>query len=225
MKKSGYSDLIKKSPLKPIQDHMEISQLSVAELLIFLDHAVNSRWEDATSSRKNISDLENKADKLKAETRGLLTKGIFLAVQRSDLLDLIKLADEIPNTAKDISGLMLGRRMDIPSTISNSFINFAKEASQISSVAGDAVGHLEELFRFSFGGNVADRMQELILELDNLEKTNDQTEINLRAELFKLEADLPPIDVMFLYDIINKIGELSDRSQQVGHRISLIASR
>jgi uncharacterized protein Yka (UPF0111/DUF47 family) len=30
---------------------------------------------------------------------------------------------------------------------------------------------------------------------------------------------------MFLYDVINKIGELSDRAEQVGHRISLIASR
>ena len=40
-----------------------------------------------------------------------------------------------------------------------------------------------------------------------------------------IEKDLPPVNVMFLYDIINKIGELSDRSQQVGHRISLIASR
>ena len=44
-------------------------------------------------------------------------------------------------------------------------------------------------------------------------------------KLFKIEKDLPPVDVMFLYDVINKIGELSDRAEQVGHRISLIASR
>ena len=59
----------------------------------------------------------------------------------------------------------------------------------------------------------------------SLENSNDQTEITLRGELFKIEKDLPPVDVMFLYDVINKIGELSDRAEQVGHRISLIASR
>ena len=65
----------------------------------------------------------------------------------------------------------------------------------------------------------------MIEKLDTLENTNDQTEITLRGELFKIEKDLPPVDVMFLYDVINKIGELSDRAEQVGHRISLIASR
>ena len=68
-------------------------------------------------------------------------------------------------------------------------------------------------------------MQTLIEKLNSLENSNDQTEITLRGELFKIEKDLPPIDVMFLYDVINKIGELSDRAEQVGHRISLIASR
>ena len=68
-------------------------------------------------------------------------------------------------------------------------------------------------------------MQTLIEKLNSLENSNDQTEVTLRGELFKIEKDLPPIDVMFLYDIINKIGELSDRAEQVGHRISLIASR
>ena len=68
-------------------------------------------------------------------------------------------------------------------------------------------------------------MQTLVEKLDSLENSNDQTEITLRGELFKIEKDLPPVDVMFLYDVINKIGELSDRAEQVGHRISLIASR
>ena len=68
-------------------------------------------------------------------------------------------------------------------------------------------------------------MEGLIDKLDILENKNDQSEINLRSELFAIEADLSPINVMFLYNIINKIGELSDRSEQVGHRISLIASR
>jgi hypothetical protein len=68
-------------------------------------------------------------------------------------------------------------------------------------------------------------MQQLIEKLDSLENKNDQTEINLRAELFAIEKDLPPVNVIFLYDVINKIGELSDRAEQVGHRISLIASR
>jgi len=225
MRSTSFTDLIKKSPFGPIQAHMEVSKESVKELILFLESAIDSNWDQATKSRKIISDLENQADTLKAETRGLLTKSLFLAVPREDILDLIKLADDIPNTVKDISGLMIGRKMAIPTKIAPSFILFANEAAAIADAAAEAVDYIDELFQFSFGGNAAIKMQALIEKLDSLENKNDQSEINVRAELFSIEKDLPPIDVMFLYDIINKIGELSDRAEQVGHRISLIASR
>ena len=225
MASKGFSDIIKKSPFGPIKAHMEVSKNSTEELINFLESAVNSDWNKATESRKIISQLENEADILKAETRSMLTKSLFLAVPREDILDLIRLADDIPNTVKDISGLMIGRQMEIPAEIATSFMLFAKESASITNAAGEAVDHIDELVQFSFGGNAADKMQDLIAKLDLLENKNDQTEVTLRAELFAIEKDLPPVNVMFLYDIINKIGELSDRSQQVGHRISLIASR
>jgi len=225
MKVTGFTDIIKKSPFGPIRAHMLVSKASVDELITFLKSAIDSDWNEAVKSRKVISDLENQADALKAETRGLLTKSLFLAVPREDILDLIKLADDIPNTVKDISGLMIGRQMEIPAKISSSFLHFAKEAAVISDAASEAVNYIDELFQFSFGGNAAIKMQQLIEKLDSLENKNDQTEINLRAELFAIEKDLPPVNVIFLYDVINKIGELSDRAEQVGHRISLIASR
>ena len=225
MKSTGFSDVIRKSPFGPIKVHMEVSTRSVEELIEFIQYVIKKDWTGATQSRKNISELENKADELKAETRSLLPKSIFFAVPREDILDLIKLADDIPNTVKDISGLMIGRNMEIPSAIHQSFQNFILEAKEITYAAAEAVDHIDELFQFSFGGKAAEKMESLIEKLGTLENTNDQTEITLRGELFKIEKDLPPGDVMFLYDVINKIGELSDRAEQVGHRISLIASR
>ena len=225
MKSTGLTDIIKKSPFGPIKAHMEVSNSSAEELINFIESAINLDWNKATKSRKSILELENEADALKAETRSLLTKSLFLAVPREDILDLIKLADEIPNTVKDISGLMIGRQMEIPSEIAPSFLLFAKEAAAIILSASEAVKYIDEVFQFSFGGNAANKMQELIEELNCLENKNDQSEISLRAELFSIEENLQPVNVMFLYNIINKIGELSDKAEQVGHRISLIASR
>ena len=225
MRSSGITGIIKKSPFGPIQAHMKVSKESVDELINFLQFAIDLNWDEVVQSRKLISDLENQADTLKAETRGLLSKSIFLAVPREDILDLIKLADDIPNTVKDISGLMIGRQMEIPKQIAPSFLLFAKEAAAITDAAAEAVDYIDELFQFSFGGNAATKMQQLIEKLNSLENKNDHSEITLRAELFAIEKDFPPINIVFLYDIINKIGELSDRAEQVGHRISLIASR
>jgi hypothetical protein len=204
---------------------MDKAKASVDELIIFLESVINMEWEKAIQSRKKIVDLEHQADALKAETRGLVPKSIFLSVPREDVLELVKRTDEIPNTVKGISGLMIGRRMEVPSQISTTFMQFASEAAEICKVASNATNHIDELFQFAFGGNAADEMQKLIRQLDTLEDHCDETEIMLRSQLFAIEKDLPPIDVMFLYSVINKIGELADIAEQVGHRISLIASR
>ena len=187
----GISDLIKKSPFGPIQSHMEKSKASANELLIFLKAAVDEDWDKAIQSRKIIVDLEHEADALKAEVRSLVPKSIFLSVPREDVLELVKRVDEIPNTAKDISGLMIGRRMEIPPQISSTFIQFSEEATEICNVAADAIDHIDELFQFAFSGNATKEMQKLIRQLDALEDQSDESEITLRAELFSIEKNLP----------------------------------
>ena len=162
---------------------------------------------------------------LKAETRNLLPKGLFLSIQREDLLNLIGLADEIPNTVKDISGLVLGRHMTIPKQICGAFNKLVKEAVSIVTTAATGVDQLSEVSRLAFGSRASNKLDEIISQLDSLEANNDTAEVTVRLQLFDLEKDMPPVDVMFLYDVINKLGELADRAEQVGHRITLIAAR
>ena len=223
--KHTISDLISRSPFGPIQVHMEKSKECAEELLVFLDAVIDNDWNNANTSRKKIKALEKDADKLKAETRDLLPKGMFLFVPRGDLLDLIGLADEIPNTIKDISGLIYGRQIVIPPQISASFKEFASEAVEIVSTAALAVDQLSEVSRLAFGSRASDALKKIISKLDSLEAESDKSEVTVRRQLFDIEKDLPPVDVMFLYDVINKIGELADRAEQVGHRLTLIAVR
>ena len=223
--KHTISDLISRSPFGPIQVHMEKSKECAEELLVFLDAVIDNDWNNVNTSRKKIKALEKEADQLKAETRDLLPKGMFLFVPRGDLLDLIGLADEIPNTIKDISGLVYGRQIVIPSQISASFKEFASEAVEIVSTAALAVDQLSEVSRLAFGSRASDALEKIISKLDSLEAESDKSEVTVRRQLFDIEKDLPPVDVMFLYDVINKIGELADRAEQVGHRLTLIAVR
>ena len=223
--KPTISDLISRSPFGPIQVHMEKSKECAEELLVFLDAVIDNDWNNVNTSRKKINALEKEADQLKAETRDLLPKGMFLFVPRGDLLDLIGLADEIPNTIKDISGLVYGRQIVIPSQISASFKEFASEAVEIVSTAALAVDQLSEVSRLAFGSRASDALEKIISKLDSLEAESDKSEVTVRRQLFDIEKDLPPVDVMFLYDVINKIGELADRAEQVGHRLTLIAVR
>jgi hypothetical protein len=46
----------------------------------------------------------------------------------------------------------------------------------------------------------------------------------IRTGLFALEKDLPPVDVMFLYRVIELTGEVGDMSERIGRRLELLLS-
>jgi len=43
--------------------------------------------------------------------------------------------------------------------------------------------------------------------------------------LFDIEKQLPPIDVMFLYRIIELTGDIGDMAERVGRRLELMLAR
>ena len=65
----------------------------------------------------------------------------------------------------------------------------------------------------------------MIKTLDEIEGDTDDIEVRVRAELFAIERELNPVDVMFLYRIIDWIGDLGNLSQRVGSRLELMLAR
>ena len=47
----------------------------------------------------------------------------------------------------------------------------------------------------------------------------------MRARLFRIEDQLPPVSVMFLYKIIDRTGELGNIAQRVGSRLHQMIAR
>ncbi|MEE8057904.1 MAG: TIGR00153 family protein [Pseudomonadales bacterium] len=220
-----FGKMFGKSPFKPIQDHMAKAHSCAEALIPFFEATLAKNWKLATEKRKVIAKLEGDADKLKRSVRLHLPKNLFLPVPRTDLLDMLTMQDKIANVAKDISGLILGRKMEIPEFMAESLLAFVKEALTTSAQALKAIDELDELVETGFGGREVQLVENLIKELDRLEHVNDKTEVKIRAALFKLEKDLPPVDVMFLYKVIDGIGDLADRAQKVGNRLQLLIAR
>jgi len=61
--------------------------------------------------------------------------------------------------------------------------------------------------------------------LDNIETKTDEKEDLLQQSLFKIEKDLDPIYVMFLYKLIDKVGGIADISERVGRRLELLLAK
>ncbi len=222
---NAISNLFGQSPIKPMQEHMAVANQTAELLVPFLEAVIADDWEQAENIQQQISQSENDADEIKMQLRRHLPKSLFLPVPRSDLLELLSMQDRIANCAKDIAGIMLGRQMAIPKSMTKETLKFVRAALDTINQALKAIDELDELLETGFSGREVKIVEKLIDKLNKLEHKTDKLEIGVRASLFKLETDLPPVDVIFFYRVIDSIGELADRAQQVGNRLQILLAR
>lgn len=226
MNPTGYiSRVFGQSPVRPLQQHIEKAAACARKLPDFVRAAQSGAWDEAIEIRKQIVNLEHEADDLKRELRLSLPRSLFMPVARTDVLEMLSVQDRIANKARDISGLMLGRRMVIPEALQDLYLSFVDRCLEAVDQAHKTVDELDELFETGFRGSEIELVMGMIKKLDEIENDSDALQVEFRAKLFEIEKELPPIDVMFLYKIIDWTGDLGDLAQRVGSRLHLMIAR
>ena len=147
-----------------------------------------------------------------------------MPVPRQDLLELLLVQDNMANKAKDISGIVMGRKIQVPASIADEFLIFVSRNIDAAKQARKSVRELDELFTTGFRGAEASMVESLIEELDRIETETDNQQATLRASLFDIEDSLDPITVIFLYQIIELTGEIADMAERIGRRLELLLS-
>lgn len=218
-------NLFGRSPIGPIQEHMQIAEEAAQFLPQLIQASADDDWDRAASIHAEIVSAEREADKLKRSVRRHLPKSLFLPVPRSDLLELVALQDAVANTAKDIGVLMIGRKMRFPEKIEKHVIEFTATCVATVNQALLAIQELDELLEVGFTGREVKRVEAMLKELDKLEGRTDKQAVNLRGRLFKLEADLPPVDVMFYYRVLALLSGIADAAERVGDRLQIVMAK
>ncbi|MFC3607672.1 TIGR00153 family protein [Stutzerimonas tarimensis] len=222
---NSFVSLFGRSPIGPMQQHMAKAHECAANLVPLFEAVIAEDWQQVERIQREMADLENEADKLKKNVRQHLPKSLFLPVPRSDLLDLLSVQDKVANRAKDIAGLILGRCMTVPAGIQPLMLAFVQRSVDASAQALKALNELDELLETGFSGREASLVEAMVQEVSEIERETDRMQIEVRRELYKLEKELPPVDVIFLYTIIEWIGDVADRAERVGNRLEQLLAR
>ena len=217
--------LFAKSPIQPLQQHIAKVNECCRQLVPFFEHVAQRNWDKAEQIRTVIGNLEKEADVLKREIRLKTPQGLFLPINRSDLLGVVTQQDKIANKAKDIAGLMVGRAMIWPSTMTEIFMVYLHRCLDATTQAEAAIKELDELIETGFRGREVDIVTRMIQQLDAIEDDTDTMQIALRQELYAVEDCYNPVDVVFLYKILELVGDLADQAERVGSRLELMLAR
>ncbi len=214
-----------KSPIKPLEQHMRLVSKCSAQLTSFFTACFENNWDEATTIRAAISKAEQEADALKRKLRLELPDGLFMPVNRADVLELLTQQDKIANRTKDIAGRVLGRQLAIPTSLQENFITYVNRNIDATVKAADAINELDDLLETGFRSKVKDLIEKMINQLDSIEDDTDSMQIVLRRDLLAIEKDLNPVDVMFMYQIIEWVGDLADLAERVGARLEIMLAR
>ena len=77
----------------------------------------------------------------------------------------------------------------------------------------------------SFGGPEADRVLELINQLDDIETKSDVVGVRLAKRLFACEDQMSPVDVVLWYQGFYTAGQVANNAERMGNRLRLLLAR
>lgn len=213
------------SPIKPLEQHMHKVHTTVKTLLPFFESALKLDWSQASEFHQQIHQFEHEADKLKKDLRLHLPSGLFLPVPRTDLLELLTVQDKLANKAKDIAGLVMGRKMTLPSSLNELYLPFLRCCIDASRQACKAINELDELLETGFKGSEVTIVEEMIVKLNDIEHQTDEMLIKIRQAIFDSEKELDAVTTIFLYKLVEWTGQLADYAQTIGGRLQILIAR
>ena len=220
-----FSRIFARSPIAPIQHHMKIAGDAAIRLKAYLHAVMLGDWAQAGTYGAEIVQLEHQADDVKRRIRSTLSPGLFMPVSRSDLLDLLQTQDRIPNRAKDIVELCAARKMEIPAPLRPTMREFVQTSLEAVSIATTVLEELDELFESGFSGTEVSLISAMISKLNYAEHEADEKQAEVQDLLYKMEKQLDPVDVVFLYRLIEWIDDIADNAQKVGNRMLYLTAK
>jgi len=214
-------NLFARSPIRPMQQHMEAA-VNCAKLVLPLVEAMAvGDLEAVRRHRVEIARKEHEADSIKHELRSHLPKRLFMAIERRDMLEILDAQDSIADVAQDIAEMADMRSMIPPDALAAPLLELTRSVISTCEHAQTVINQLDELVETGFGPNESARVDVMIAELNDLESETDRLAEAAQRSLFEMEDELG-VGTYFWYRIICWIGDMADYAEKVGNRLRLL---
>lgn len=217
--------LLRGSPFEPIQQHMRVVKQAVEMVPELFEALKAGRQEEVCGLADKINEAESEADELKTEYRAHMPSTFLMPVDRRDLLMLIAEQDRIADKANAIGRVLRYRKMVVPEGLKGHLDELIADTMGAFGQSENVVEQLDELMEGGFSGKESKRVAELIHKLRDTEESTDSIIEKVNRALFAIEDEMKPVDVMFWYGLIEQLGEIANRAENVGDRVLLLIAR
>lgn len=223
--KNLFSQILGRSPVGPIEKHIDEVNNAAVALQSMSIAAQEARWDDALQSREAIEKINDAANEIRRDLRLSLPSTFLMPVAREDLLELLDGQDKILRRINDVAGLIIGRKIQLPAPLAQTFQELIKRTVDAVAQTRQSVKELDELFEAGFRGREVEIVQKMLGKLMDIERDHDQLQGTMREQLFAMEKELHPVDVVFLYRLIDWVGAIAERCARAGDLLERLLAR
>ena len=216
------SRLFGKSPFIPLQLHLDKVADCVEAASTLLQEIIAGTISDIGESSRAISKLEHKADLVKNDIRNNLPRGLFLAIDRSQLLEILSLQDSIADCAEDIAVLMGIRSVKMINDLENPFNEYLDANVNAFHRARDVMRELDAVIESGFGGVEAARVDSMIDAVAESEHECDIMQRKLMRSILDHENDLSMGDFFIWQQLLREIAAISNQSEKLANRVRML---
>ncbi|MDP8238409.1 MAG: TIGR00153 family protein [Candidatus Hatepunaea meridiana] len=203
-------NLFRKSPFDPLYKHgLKVKECT--DLVKPLFEAIFAGdLEKQNEISKRICDAEKQADLLKVEIRRIIPKGIFLAVNREDLLRYLKIQDDLADTTEDIAVLSSMKALYAPPDLQDEILAYVDTVLNVCTLADEATNQLQPIVEAGFKGENVESILDLAEQAEQAERNADDAGLRLAKKLFAHEDEMKATDIMLWFQIFDLLGDLAD---------------
>ena len=214
--------LFGRSPFKPLQAHMEKVVACVKEIAPLFKALEEHDYAAVSEIAKRLSRLEHEADLTKNDIRNNLPTTLFLPIARSSLLDILALQDSIADRAEDIGILLTLKELEMTKKLAPLFEKFVRMNLEACEGAHKIILEMDQLLESSFGGQEAQKVQQMVESVARMEHDVDVIQRELLKEFFEMGDQLSAPTFFLWMKVIQEVGSLSDESEKLANRVRMI---
>lgn len=217
--------LFGKSPIAPIQQHMQFAQEAVQLLCEAITATADGNRERAAEILALVETSVAGARALRHDVREHLPRGLLLAVPRADLLALIELQQGILSHVEAVLRPLAARGIQIDDGVRVAMDRLSSRLADAADKALAAIRELDEMLELAFSNRERGPVHEALDALREQLSLFDEEKQQLLMEIAAREASLAPVDAVLLYRCAEALGEVAGGCRDVGDQLDLLLAR
>ena len=214
--------LFGRSPFVPLQLHLDKISDCVEASVALLERICAGDTTNIGKEARAVSKLEHKADLVKNDIRNNLPRGLFMAIDRGQLLEILSLQDSIADQGEDIAVLMSIRPVKILAELSEPLKEYIDGNLNAFHKVKEVMRELDALIESGFGGSEANRVDGMIEAVAIAEHECDIMQRKLMKGVLDHEDELSVGDFFIWQRLLHEIAGISNYSEKLANRVRML---